>query len=116
MDGKDRQDLSLVLQRLSQQDVLREKQGESLLAILNQQEERFNTRLDTVDTSLHTIKVSLFDPHKGLWFETKKNSSFRKAMAKAAWVVLPVFLYGVVAFILQIISWTQAAVGSSLSP
>ena len=34
------------------------------------------------DESLKFIKENLFDPHKGLWAETKQNSTFRESANK----------------------------------
>ncbi len=34
------------------------------------------------DESLKFIKENLFDPHKGLWAETKQNSLFRESSQK----------------------------------
>lgn len=112
MNGKDRQDLGLVLQRLDQQDREREKQGEGIGERLDKMEERREKDHNEVKQSLHTIKVELFDPHKGLWAETKRNSRFRKTVTKAVWLVLPIFLYGVVAFVLEITPWAKGVVES----
>jgi len=56
-----------------------------------------------VKKDLHGLKVSLFDPKNGLWAETNLNSGFRKTLTKIIWLILPVFLYGVVAFVLEVI-------------
>ena len=34
------------------------------------------------DESLSFIKENLFNPHEGLWAETKKNSEFRESTSK----------------------------------
>ena len=55
MNGKDKQDLELVLHRLNQADIDRKK----------------------IHEDIKFIKDNLFNPHSGLWAETKKNTTFR---------------------------------------
>tara|TARA_R110000823_G_C15832523_1_gene490377 strand:- start:373 stop:657 length:285 start_codon:yes stop_codon:yes gene_type:complete len=41
-----------------------------------------NTAHQKTDESLRFIKDSLFDPHQGLWAETKQNSLYREQSSK----------------------------------
>ena len=60
MNGKDKQDLEVVLHRLNQADRDRKK----------------------IHEDIKFIKTNLFDPHSGLWAETKKNTNFRENSTK----------------------------------
>ncbi len=39
-------------------------------------------KIDELSTDIKFIKENLFNPHEGLWAETKLNSSFRKQTSK----------------------------------
>ena len=60
MNGQDKQNLNVILERMEQSDKDREKMHDDI---------KF-------------IKENLFDPHKGLWSETKLNSQFREDSKK----------------------------------
>ena len=60
MNGQDKQNLNVILERMEQADKDREKMHDDI---------KF-------------IKENLFDPHKGLWSETKLNSQFREDSKK----------------------------------
>jgi hypothetical protein len=60
MNGKDKQDLNVILQRMDQAD-----------------EDRAKIHVD-----IKFIKENMFNPHEGLWAETKLNSQFRANTTK----------------------------------
>ena len=60
MNGQDKQDLNVIIERLEQSDKDRE---------LMHQDIKF-------------IKENMFNPHKGLWAETKLNTQFREDRKK----------------------------------
>ena len=60
MNGQDKKDLNVILERLEQADKDRE----------------------TMHTDIKFIKENLFNPHTGLWAESKQNSQFRKDTTK----------------------------------
>ena len=60
MNGQDKKDLNVILERMEQADKDREKMHDDI---------KF-------------IKENMFDPHKGLWSETKLNSQFREDSKK----------------------------------
>ena len=60
MNGQDRKDLNVVLQRMDQADKDRDK----------------------IHQDIKFIKENLFNPHKGLWTETKQNTQFRENTTK----------------------------------
>jgi hypothetical protein len=60
MNGKDVKDLNVILERMDQADKDREK----------------------IHTDIKFIKENLFDPHEGLWQESKQNTQFRKDTTK----------------------------------
>ena len=55
MNGQDKKDLNVILQRMDQADKDRSK----------------------IHEDIKFIKENLFNPHEGLWAETKQNSQFR---------------------------------------
>ena len=55
MNGQDKKDLNVILERMEQADKDR----------------------DTMHTDIKFIKETLFNPHEGVWYETKQNSQFR---------------------------------------
>jgi hypothetical protein len=55
VNGQDKKDLNVILERMDQADNEREK----------------------IHTDIKFIKENLFNPHEGLWAETKQNSQFR---------------------------------------
>ena len=71
MNGKDKQDLELVLYRLDEQ----EKKIDALKSCMDRAHSKN-------DESLRFIKENLFDPEKGLWAETKLNTQFRESSQK----------------------------------
>jgi len=60
LNGQDKQDLNVILERMEQSDKDRE---------LMHQDIKF-------------IKENLFNPHEGLWAETKLNTQFREDSKK----------------------------------
>ena len=60
MNGQDKRALNVILERLDQADVDRKNMSEDI---------KF-------------IKENLFNPHTGLWAETKQNTQFRKDTSK----------------------------------
>ena len=60
MNGKDKQDLNVVLERMNQSDRDREQ----------------------MHTDIKFIKENLFNPKEGLWAEVKDNSRFRENTSK----------------------------------
>ena len=55
MNGQDKKDLNVILERMEQADKDR----------------------DQMHTDIKFIKENMFNPHEGLWAETKQNSQFR---------------------------------------
>ena len=55
MNGQDRKDLNVILERMDQADKDRDK----------------------IHQDIKFIKENLFNPHDGLWTETKQNTQFR---------------------------------------
>jgi hypothetical protein len=60
MNGQDKKDLNVILERMVQADKDREQ----------------------MHTDIKFIKENLFNPHEGLWAETKQNSQFRENAIK----------------------------------
>ena len=60
MNGQDKKDLNVILERMEQADKDR----------------------DQMHTDIKFIKENLFNPHDGIWAETKLNSQFRKDTTK----------------------------------
>ena len=60
MNGQDKKDLNVILERMEQADKDR----------------------DQMHTDIKFIKENMFNPHKGLWAETKLNSQFREDSKK----------------------------------
>ena len=60
MNGQDKQDLNVIIERMEQSDKDRE---------LMHQDIKF-------------IKENMFNPHKGLWAETKLNTQHRESTTK----------------------------------
>ena len=60
MNGQDKRDLNVILERMEQADKDREKMHDDI---------KF-------------IKENMFDPHTGLWSETKSNTQFREDSKK----------------------------------
>ncbi len=60
MNGQDKKDLNVILERMEQNQI-------------RQKEMRDDIKF---------IKENLFDPHEGLWAETKQNSQFRENTSK----------------------------------
>ena len=75
MNGKDKQDLNVILQRMDQADEDRGK----------------------IHEDIKFIKENMFNPHKGLWAETKLNSQFRANTTKWRGVIG----VGLVSFIIK---------------
>ena len=60
MNGQDKKDLNVILERMDRAD-----------------EDRKAIRED-----IKFVKENLFNPHEGLWAETKQNSQFRESTTK----------------------------------
>ena len=60
MNGQDRKDLNVILERMDQADKDRER----------------------IHQDIKFIKENLFNPHDGLWTETKQNTQFRENTTK----------------------------------
>jgi hypothetical protein len=60
VNGQDKKDLNVVLQRMDQADKDRSK----------------------IHEDIKFIKENLFNPHDGLWAETKQNTQFRNNTTK----------------------------------
>ena len=60
MNGQDKQDLNVILEQMKQADKDREQ----------------------MHTDIKFIKENMFNPHEGLWAETKLNSQFRQNSQK----------------------------------
>ena len=60
MNGQDRKDLNVILERMDQADKDREQ----------------------IHQDIKFIKENLFNPHEGLWTETKQNTQFRENTTK----------------------------------
>ena len=60
MNGQDKKDLNVILERMVQADKDREQ----------------------MHTDIKFIKENLFNPHEGLWAETKQNTQFRENTSK----------------------------------
>jgi len=60
VNGQDKKDLHVILQRMDQADKDREQ----------------------IHSDSKFIKENLFNPHEGLWSETKQNTQFRQSATK----------------------------------
>ena len=60
MNGQDKKDLNVILERMDQADRDRDK----------------------IHQDIKFIKENLFNPHDGLWTETKQNTQFRTDIKK----------------------------------
>ena len=60
VNGQDKKDLNVILERMDQADKDREQ----------------------IHSDIKFIKENLFNPHNGLWTETKQNTQFRENTAK----------------------------------
>ena len=60
MNGQDKKDLNVILEQMKQADRDREQ----------------------MHTDIKFIKENLFNPHEGLWAETKLNTQFRENTTK----------------------------------
>jgi hypothetical protein len=60
LNGKDKQDLDVILERMKQADDDRQQ----------------------MHSDIKFIKENLFNPHKGLWSESKQNTRFRENSTK----------------------------------
>jgi len=60
MNGQDKKDLNVILERMEQADKDRGR----------------------MHTDIKFIKENMFNPHEGLWTETKQNTQFRKNSQK----------------------------------
>lgn len=60
MNGQDKKDLNVILERMEQADKDRAQ----------------------IHADIKFIKENLFNPHKGLWAETKQNTQFRQTATK----------------------------------
>ena len=71
MNKQDKQDLELILYRLQEQD-----------KSVGKLEKHFNSKFNEIPEDISFIKENLFNPHEGLWAETKLNSQFRQSTTK----------------------------------
>ena len=71
MNGKDREDLKLIMYRLDAMD------------------KKFHELSKKNREDLKFIKENLFNPETGLWAETRLNSEFRKNTKQAFWFIIP---------------------------
>ena len=96
MNGADREDLKIIIYRLDQQDKFRDELRAEFTARLG--EMRTEMKVSHTDTAerLKFIKENLFNPEKGLWAETKKNSSFRANVTRTFWFVIPASIASVI--------------------
>ena len=60
MNGQDKKDLNVIIERMDQADKDR----------------------DQMHSDIKFIKENMFNPHEGLWAETKQNSLFRENATK----------------------------------
>ena len=60
LNGQDKKDLNVIIERMDQSDKDRE----------------------TMHADIKFIKENMFNPHEGLWAETKQNSLFRENATK----------------------------------
>ena len=60
MNGQDKKDLNVILERMEQADKDR----------------------DQMHTDIKFIKENMFNPHEGLWAESKQNTQFRENSQK----------------------------------
>ena len=60
VNGQDKKDLNVILERMDQADKDREQ----------------------IHSDIKFIKENLFNPHQGLWSETKLNTQFRESTSK----------------------------------
>ena len=60
MNGQDKKDLNVIIERMDKADKDR----------------------DQMHTDIKFIKENMFNPHEGLWAETKQNSLFRENATK----------------------------------
>tara|TARA_Y100000034_G_scaffold128257_1_gene182539 strand:+ start:508 stop:828 length:321 start_codon:yes stop_codon:yes gene_type:complete len=92
MNGKDRQDLEVIIYRLDEQD----KKREELENLINRRIDELQKTMDNAHSktneSLRFLKESLFNPKEGLWAESQQNSKFRLNSTKAFWILVPAFL------------------------
>ena len=70
MNGQDKKDLNVILERMEQAD---------------------NDR-DLMHTDIKFIKENMFNPHKGLWAETKLNTLHRENTTKWRTVMVTGFI------------------------
>ena len=60
MNGQDRKDLNVILERMDQADKDRDK----------------------IHQDIKGIKENMFNPHEGIWTDTKQNTQFRENTTK----------------------------------
>ena len=60
LNGQDKKDLNVILERMDQADKDRDK----------------------IHSDIKFIKENMFNPHKGLWAESKENTRFRENTTK----------------------------------
>jgi len=70
MNGQDKRDLNVILERMEQADKDRTQ----------------------IHTDIKFIKENLFNPHEGLWFETKQNTQFRTETKKWRTMITTAFV------------------------
>ena len=92
MNGKDRQDLEVIIYRLDEQDKKREELENLISRRIDDLHKTTYEAHAKTNESLRFIKESLFNPKEGLWAESQQNSKFRLNASKAFWIFIPVFL------------------------
>ena len=65
MNGQDKKDLNVIIERMEQAEKDREQ----------------------MHIDIKFIKENLFNPHEGLWAESKQNTQFRKDTTKSRGVI-----------------------------
>ena len=96
MNGKDRKDLDIILYRLDEQDRLREGMRKDFFERVKKIERSMDSAHSDTRSDLKFIKENLFDPEKGLWAETKANSSFRSSITRTLWFIFPASIASVI--------------------
>jgi len=89
MNHQDKQDLKLIIYRLDEQDKKREELAASTRQSIEAIYGAIADHSAESKNSFRFIKENLFDPDKGLWAETKANTSFRINIVRTLWFVVP---------------------------
>ena len=92
MNGKDSQDLEVIIYRLDEQDKKREDLEKLISRRIDDLHKITHDAHAKTNDSLKFLKESLFNPKEGLWAEAQQNSKFRLNASKAFWILTPAFL------------------------